>query len=148
MSLDEQMDVIGHDFQGDDFPVVLRTLRSDQRFTPGRYVAYEDGPPVLRTPDDVVAEVVGASWSVGYESSDTAEYTSVVYLIVQGRVIPLSPKGGSPLARTYMVAATHARTARREAAHRLMILTGNGRFARAANACEVTQTGVIALPRE
>lgn len=81
MSLDEEVDVIGHDLQGDDRPVVLCALLANEHFASGGDGIYQYRPPVLRAPHDVIAKVVRSSCSVGYEPRDALDYTGGACLV-------------------------------------------------------------------
>ena len=59
--LDEQVDAVRHDLQGDDLPAVLVSLLPNQLPQPSRDSAAEDRAPVFRAPHHMQPQIVHTS---------------------------------------------------------------------------------------
>jgi hypothetical protein len=54
ITLNQQVDVLRHDFHTQDFCLMLFTNLTDDLFQPCSHLPYQDLAPILRAPDDMI----------------------------------------------------------------------------------------------
>jgi hypothetical protein len=98
MRHDDQVNVVGHDLKRHDAPAVLASLGADQFLAPGADGISQHPAAVLRTPHNVIPQVIDATRRNLHFPCHHIKYPGAACLTGSSAIHP-SPEGDSPLAR-------------------------------------------------